>query len=217
MNLELTYHRREQGDVAFLKNNMDATENEIQKLKNGFFTVNAVARKPEKQTSDSNPYVSKFLRLSSWQPDKIGVFAGKIDYPQYRFFDKYIIKFIMFITGGPTDTSKSYEFTDWNAVKKIAIPIINQFTFRTNGTCQSPRIPGIGWSYFGADPDWGIKQAKQLSVELEAALAHFDIKITSQIQGSIEIVPRALDKGIFVKKLTKLMISNLCNIFKIKF
>ena len=92
---------------------------------------------------------------------------------------------------------------DWNAVKKIAIPIINQFTFRTNGTCQSPRIPGIGWSYFGADPDWGIKQAKQLSVELEAALAHFDIKITSQIQGSIEIVPRALDKGIFVKKFIR--------------
>ena len=92
---------------------------------------------------------------------------------------------------------------DWNAVKKIAIPIISQFTFRTNGTCQSPRIPGIGWSYFGADPDWGIKQAKQLTVELEAALAHFDIKIASQIQGSIEIVPRALDKGIFVKKFIR--------------
>ena len=92
---------------------------EIQKLKNGFFTVNAVERKPDKQTPDTNPYVSKFLRLSSWQPNKIGVFAGKIDYPKYRFFDKHIIKFIMYITGGPTDTSKSYEFTDWDAVKKF--------------------------------------------------------------------------------------------------
>ena len=89
---------------------------------------------------------------------------------------------------------------DWNAVRKIAIPIISQFTYRTNGTCQSPRIPGIGWSYFGADPDWGRKQMQQLSVELEAALAHYDIKIASLIQGSIEIVPAALNKGIFVRK-----------------
>ena len=89
---------------------------------------------------------------------------------------------------------------DWNAVRKIAIPIISQFTYRTNGTCQSPRIPWIGWSYFGADPDWGRKQMQQLSVELEAALAHYDIKIASLIQGSIEIVPAALNKGIFVRK-----------------
>ena len=25
----------------------------------------------------------------------------------------------MYITGGPTDTSKTYEFTDWDAVKKF--------------------------------------------------------------------------------------------------
>jgi trehalose-6-phosphatase len=89
---------------------------------------------------------------------------------------------------------------DWQAVRAIANPIITKFTYRTNGTCQSPRIPGIGWSYFGADPDWGSKQVKLLTIELEAALANFDVKIVSQIQGSIEIVPSALHKGIFVKK-----------------
>lgn len=61
-------------------------------------------------------------------------------------------------------------------------------------------VAGIGWSFFGSDPDWGKKQAEQLTVELEAALANFDVKIVSQIQGSIEIVPSALNKGIFVKK-----------------
>jgi hypothetical protein len=44
------------------------------------------------------------------------------------------------------------------------VPIITKYTYRTNGTCQSPRIPGIGWSYFGADPEEGYKQAKQLTV-----------------------------------------------------
>jgi trehalose-6-phosphatase len=89
---------------------------------------------------------------------------------------------------------------DWVAVRNIAVPITTRFTFRTNGTCMSPRIPGIGWSYFGADPDWGQKQSQQLRVELEAALAEHDVMVTSQIQGSIEVVPRGLHKGVIVKQ-----------------
>ena len=85
-----------------------------------FFSVNVVARKLEKNTIETNPYIKKFLKISKWTPKKIGVFAGKVDYPNYNFFDKHIIKFIMFITGGPTDTTKSYEFTDWSKVDDFA-------------------------------------------------------------------------------------------------
>ncbi len=85
-----------------------------------FFSVNVVARKAEKNTPDNNPYIKKFLMISKWRPKKIGVFAGRVDYPNYNFFDKYIIKLIMFITKGPTDTSKSYEFTDWSKVEGFA-------------------------------------------------------------------------------------------------
>ena len=85
-----------------------------------FFSVNVVARKPEKSIPETNPYIKKFLKISSWKPKKIGVFAGKVDYPNYGFFDKYIIKLIMFITNGPTDTSRSYEFTDWSKVDEFA-------------------------------------------------------------------------------------------------
>ena len=31
---------------------------------------------------------------------------------------------------------------DWVTVRNIALPIITRFTFRTNGTCMTPRIPG---------------------------------------------------------------------------
>ena len=85
-----------------------------------FFSVNVVARKPEKNTPETNPYIKKFLKISNWKPKKIGVFAGRVDYPNYGFFDKYIIKFIMFLTNGPTDTSQSYEFTDWPKVDDFA-------------------------------------------------------------------------------------------------
>ncbi|MAR95729.1 MAG: menaquinone-dependent protoporphyrinogen IX dehydrogenase [Gammaproteobacteria bacterium] len=87
---------------------------------NAFFSVNVVARKSNKNTPETNPYLIKFLTNIDWVPKKVAVFAGKIEYPKYNFFDKYAIKFIMWITKGPTNTSKTYEFTDWGKVKAFA-------------------------------------------------------------------------------------------------
>ena len=97
---------------------------ELQKKSTAFFTVNVVARKREKNQPDTNPYMKKFLELSGWRPDKLAVFAGRIDYPSYRFLDRLIIRFIMFITKGPTDTSQTYEFTDWNKVADFAKEVL---------------------------------------------------------------------------------------------
>ncbi len=99
---------------------IDLNKDILDKKKGVFFSVNVVARKLEKNTPDTNPYIKKFLKNSKWKPNKIEVFAGKVDYPKYGFFDKYIIKFIMFITNGPTDTSQTYEFTEWPKVDDFA-------------------------------------------------------------------------------------------------
>ena len=95
----------------------------LEKKKSAFFSVNVVARKSEKNTPDTNPYIIKFLKKSEWQPKKLGVFAGKIDYPRLSFINKIVIRLIMFITKGPTNTNNTYEFTDWQRVKKF----INEF------------------------------------------------------------------------------------------
>ena len=100
----------------FVKNNKIL----LKRKKTVFFSVNATARKSEKNKPNTNPYIIKFLKKTNWKPDHIGVFAGKIDFPNYNFLEKYIIKFIMWITNGPTDTTKTYEFTDWDAVKKFS-------------------------------------------------------------------------------------------------
>ncbi len=91
----------------------------LESKKNAFFSVNVVARKPNKNTPETNPYIKKFLNKTKWMPMKLGVFAGKVDYPSYNIINKLVIKFIMMITKGPTDTSKSYEFTNWEEVKKF--------------------------------------------------------------------------------------------------
>jgi menaquinone-dependent protoporphyrinogen oxidase len=82
-----------------------------------FFSVNAVARNQEKRGSQSNPYVRKFLKKIAWNPPVIAVFGGKIDYPSYRFFDKTMIRFIMWMTKGPTDVNATVDFTDWEEVE----------------------------------------------------------------------------------------------------
>jgi len=104
---------------------INLNKNILDQKESAFFSVNVVARKLEKNTAETNPYINKFLKITKWKPNKINVFAGKVDYPNYSFFDKYIIKFIMFITKGPTDTSKSYEFTDWSKVDDFSRELSN--------------------------------------------------------------------------------------------
>jgi len=81
-----------------------------------FFSVNVVARKPEKATPDTNPYLKKFLRQIRWKPKNLAVFAGRIDYQRYTFFDRNMIRFIMWMTKGPTDPQTNIDFTDWQQV-----------------------------------------------------------------------------------------------------
>jgi menaquinone-dependent protoporphyrinogen oxidase len=87
---------------------------------NGFFSVNLVARKPAKNTPDTNPYVKAFLGRISWQPKLVGVFAGNLDYQHYGAMDRNIIRLIMWLTGGPTDPQTKVEFTDWEEVRRYA-------------------------------------------------------------------------------------------------
>ena len=82
-----------------------------------FFSVNVVARKHDKSTPATNPYMIKFLEKTTWKPNYTAVFAGKVNYPSYNIFNKSVIRLIMYATGGPTDTSRSFEFTDWTHVK----------------------------------------------------------------------------------------------------
>ncbi len=92
----------------------------LEQKNNAFFTVNIVARKPEKNRPETNPYLIKFLRQISWKPRLLGVFAGKLDYPRYGFIDRQMIRFIMLITRGPTDPKAVIEFTDWGKVEDFA-------------------------------------------------------------------------------------------------
>ena len=86
----------------------------------GFFSVNLVARKPAKNTPQTNPYVKAFVARSPWKPKLLGVFGGNLDYQRYKPFDRAAIRFIMWITKGPTEPHTNVEFTNWDEVRRFA-------------------------------------------------------------------------------------------------
>ena len=114
------YHRK--NVYKFIRQNIE----KLDKLKTAFFSLNLTARKLEKSTPETNPYVIKFLKKVKWEPTIKEVFAGRLDYPSLDKLNKLAILFIMFITNGPKDTSKTYELTDWKKVDNL-IKSISKF------------------------------------------------------------------------------------------
>lgn len=85
-----------------------------------FFSVNLVARKPDRRTVESNESVRKFVESLNFKPTRIEIFPGKLDYPRYKFFERLMIRLIMKMTGGPTDGKAVVDYTNWDEVDRFA-------------------------------------------------------------------------------------------------
>lgn len=102
--------------VNFLQQHRTVIDDKI----TAFFSVNLTARKAHRNTPKTSNYTKKLFKQLDWQPDEADVFAGKIDYSAYGFFDTLMIRFIMWMTKGPTDPNTVQEFTDWQRVTTFA-------------------------------------------------------------------------------------------------
>jgi menaquinone-dependent protoporphyrinogen oxidase len=99
---------------------IDTHRRALDGTRSSFFSVNVVARKPGKDSVETNPYLKRFRQRTTWKPTSWGVFAGKLDYARYGHFDRQMIRLIMWLTKGPTDPSVAVDFTDWAAVDRYA-------------------------------------------------------------------------------------------------
>jgi menaquinone-dependent protoporphyrinogen oxidase len=108
-------------------NFIDQHKTDFKKITTAFFSVNLVARKKEKSSPDTNPYMLKFLKFTNWKADILEVFAGKLDYASYGLLDKWMIKLIMKFTNGPTKTDKPIEYTDWDKVDDFGKRIAEEY------------------------------------------------------------------------------------------
>jgi menaquinone-dependent protoporphyrinogen oxidase len=82
-----------------------------------FVSVSGSAKDSPQQAREC---AESFLRRSGWHPTFIQTFAGAVAYTQYGLFLRWIMKRISQRRGGPTDTTRDYDFTDWAAVDRFA-------------------------------------------------------------------------------------------------
>lgn len=113
LGASIRYGKQRPEVLQFVRDNLDV----LKEKRTAYFSVNAVARKPEKRSPESNPYVRKFLASVAWEPSHIGIFGGRICYSKYGFLDRTMIRFIMWITKGPTNLDADVDFTDWSEVE----------------------------------------------------------------------------------------------------
>ena len=85
-----------------------------------FFSVCKSAGGPGARPLAAQRYIDEFLRRTGWKPALARSFAGALQYTRYNFFIRSMIRLIMTVTGGDTDTSRDYEYTDWDAVEAFA-------------------------------------------------------------------------------------------------
>jgi menaquinone-dependent protoporphyrinogen oxidase len=83
-------------------------------------SVNLTARKPGKDTVEGNAYLRKSIKRHRLAPAFAMAIAGRLDYSRYGWLDRQLIRFIMKLTGGPTDPATCIDYTPWNVVDDIA-------------------------------------------------------------------------------------------------
>jgi menaquinone-dependent protoporphyrinogen oxidase len=80
------------------------------------------AAPPDKRdaaAADAQRMIDVFVDDTGWRPAYALPVAGALAYSKYNFLVKFVMKAIARRAGGPTDTSRDYEFTDWDAVDRF--------------------------------------------------------------------------------------------------
>ncbi len=86
-------------------------------------SVNLTARKPGKDTVEGNSVLRKSIKRHRLAPALALAIAGRLDYSLYSWRDRQLIRFIMSLTGGPTDLKACVEYTVWSRVDDVALQI----------------------------------------------------------------------------------------------
>ena len=92
----------------------------LARQQSAFFSVSLTARKPGKNDPASSLQIRKLLTRTGWNPDHITMFAGQLCYPNYRYWDRQMIRLIMTLTGGCNDGISTIDYTDWQQVRRFA-------------------------------------------------------------------------------------------------
>jgi menaquinone-dependent protoporphyrinogen oxidase len=122
--------RHEREMIAFVKNHRA----ELERLSAAFVSVSLsqagvqdAARTEDQRrraAADVQGMIDGFIKATGWHPARTLPVAGALLYTKYNVFIRFVMRRISRQAGGPTDTSRDYQFTDWGAVDRFVTELV---------------------------------------------------------------------------------------------
>ena len=78
-----------------------------------------VEQRPEAR-ADAERIMRQFLERCGWRPAENRLVAGAVLFTKYKWITRFAMKRIVMQAGGETDTSRDYEYTDWDELRAFA-------------------------------------------------------------------------------------------------
>lgn len=86
-----------------------------------FFSVSLSAgSKRAEERAAAERLAQTFVTTAGWKPLMVACVAGCLAYTRYGWFTRLLMRRIARKEGGPTDTTRDHELTDWTAVSEMA-------------------------------------------------------------------------------------------------
>lgn len=102
-----------------LRDFIEANTKQLKMIPAAFFSVSLSAAGTEDQRDDARRCMDKFLDSVKFEPLERSIFAGALKYQKYGFFKRLLMKRIVGMAGGETDTGQDYEYTNWPEVSQF--------------------------------------------------------------------------------------------------
>ena len=109
-----THHPREL--VDWIK----AHRSQLAERPSALFSVSLTASEDSDEArSATQKCIDDLIDETGWTPDRTTTIAGALQYTQYDFFTRTLMRLIMRREGHPADPHKDHEYTDWDAVARF--------------------------------------------------------------------------------------------------
>jgi menaquinone-dependent protoporphyrinogen oxidase len=80
-----------------------------------------VLQHDEQVQRDLQAILDRFLQATGWRPTVVKFVAGALPYTHYGWLRRLVMRRIVAKAGGDTDTSRDFEYTDWNDLRHFAV------------------------------------------------------------------------------------------------
>jgi len=105
----------------YLERFVRAHRDALNGMPSAFFSVSgSAAGAKEQDQANARRVLVAFLTKTGWHPGTTATIGGAMAFTKYGVFTRMLLKRISRRAGGPTDTSRDYELTDWDQVARFA-------------------------------------------------------------------------------------------------